>query len=119
MRKTTAGILGGAVVVAAILLGKYGFGGGGSGRGDGDTGRTEPVSAPLAAPADDAVQVVVDGDQYVVNGKPAELADVVGRAKAGGTVTIRKKGTARFNAAEKLTAELDRQGIRYSSQNEF
>src|SRR5207247_1532246 len=116
---------GGLVVLGALAL--YGilnlFNGDGGGFGFGRPGAGGVNSGGPTGPAKptNGLVITVDGEQYLVDGNPRSLEEVVSAAetaqnqvsKSEPQVLVKMKGTARYLTVEKLEQELKRRGIRY------
>jgi hypothetical protein len=132
MSKTKAAGIGIVFVIvglAAIGISKL-FTGGGAGLGF--IGSTNSTGTPKAGNAGSGTAgplvITIEGEQYLVDGSPRSLDDVVSAAGARSQtqsersetqVLVKKKGNARYMTVLKLEEELKSRGIRYRSENDF
>ena len=130
MRKKV--VIGGTATAALLLiaLGIY-LSGWGTGlpmfgnRGQGhDDGKTSFISTSGES-SDGVLVVVVQGSQYLVNGNPQSLDEILSAAEhakpkdSGSRVVVKKKGDARFLTVDKLQKELDARKIKYRFDDDF
>jgi hypothetical protein len=114
------GVVAAATVLAILFRGGGGSGSGGSGTGAGPgagAGTTAPSSLAATQPSR-PLKVRIEGSDYVVNGKPMDLAAVTALAAKvpageGAAVVVERPGTSRAKAEEELFAALDKGGIKY------
>jgi|SRR5579871_599164 len=130
MRKKTAIGAGAAVVVLLVAAGIYfsGFGGGWAPLGKGGGGVKEDKNSFVSAtsePNDGMLVVVVQGSDYLIDGKSQSLEEVLAAAErvkpkeAGPQVIVKKKGDARYLSVDKLQKELDARKIKYHAEDDF
>lgn len=128
------------VVGLAALLGELFFGPGGSGEGAGPgTGQQTQVARPDAPPSDvrtadlpgrvapatqsatGPLRIVIEGDQYLIDDRPHDLAAVreILKAKAAAPgnafVEVIRRPNARAKAEEDLKAELEKLPLRVAT----
>jgi hypothetical protein len=125
-------VIGGTALAAVLLvaLGVY-MSGWGTGlplfgnRGQGSDGGKTSFISTSGESSDGVVVVVVQGSQYLVNGNPQSLDEILSAAEhatpkaSGPRVVIRKKGDARYLTVDKLQKELDSHKIRYVVDDDF